>query len=155
MPFWRRRHDEPPTPEVDEPVDPALVDPDWEPDPADFGVLDDGTPVEPLPTSDPLLPFEPEPPTVMSVAIPPPAPVEPPPTPAWAEPAHAEPASEADPEAALEHGLERTRGNFMSRLRTFLGTGTGEGPSWEEVEETLIAGDVGAALSIDLVERAR
>ena len=48
MPFWRRRRDEPPTPEVDEPVDPALVDPDWEPDPADFGVLDDGTPVEPL-----------------------------------------------------------------------------------------------------------
>ena len=38
-----------PTPEVDEPVDPTLVDPDWEPDPADFGVLDDGTPVEPLP----------------------------------------------------------------------------------------------------------
>ena len=43
----------------------------------------------------------------------------------------------------------------MSRLRTYLGTGTGEGPSWDEVEETLIAGDVGAALSIDLVERAR
>ena len=60
-----------------------------------------------------------------------------------------------DPEAALEVGLERTRGNFMSRLRGFLGTGTGEGPSWDEVEETLIAGDVGAALAIDLVERAR
>ncbi len=49
MPFWRRNRNEPPTPEVDEPVDPALVDPDWEPDPADFGVLDDGTPVEALP----------------------------------------------------------------------------------------------------------
>ena len=152
MPFWRRRHDEPPTPEVDEPVDPALVDPDWEPDPADFGVLDDGAPVEPLPTTDPLLPFQPEPSSVLSIDIPAPVPVEPPPTPAWAEPV---PASEADPEAALEHGLERTRGNFMSRLRTFLGTGTGEGPSWDEVEETLIAGDVGAALSIDVVERAR
>ena len=33
-----------------------------------------------------------------------------------------------------------------------LGTGTGEGPSWDEVEETLIAGDVGAALAIDLVD---
>ena len=43
----------------------------------------------------------------------------------------------------------------MTRLRGFLGTGTGEGPSWDEVEETLIAGDVGAALAIDLVERAR
>ena len=32
---------------------------------------------------------------------------------------------------------------------------TGEGPSWDDVEETLIAGDVGAALAIDLVERAR
>ena len=155
MPFWRRRHDEPPTPEVDEPVDPSLVDPDWEPDPADFGDLDDGTPVEPLPTTDPLLPFGAEPQSVLSIDIPAPVPVEPPPTPAWAEPVKVAPATEADEEAALEHGLERTRGNFMSRLRTFLGTGTGEGPSWDDVEETLIAGDVGAALAIDLVERAR
>ncbi len=154
MPFWRRRRDEPPTPEVDEPVDPALVDPDWEPDPADFGVLDDGTPVEPLPTTDPLLPFEPEPPaaSMMTIDLPAPVPVTPPPTPAWAEQIHETP---ADTEAALEVGLERTRGNFMTRLRGFLGTGTGEGPSWDEVEETLIAGDVGAALAIELVERAR
>ena len=158
MPFWRRRHDEPPTPEVDEPVDPSLVDPDWEPDPADFGVLDDGTPVEPLPTTDPLLPFEPEPPSMMTIGIPAPVPVEPPPTPTWADPVHETPVSEADStadsEAALEHGLEQTRGNFMSRLRTFLGT-EATGPSWDDVEETLIAGDVGAALAIDLVERAR
>jgi fused signal recognition particle receptor len=141
MPFWRRRSDQPPTPEVDEPVDPSLVDPDWEPDPADFGLLDDGTPVEPLPTTDAVFPFGPEPaPPVVPIDIP--APVEPIPP-------------EPDQEATLEHGLERTRGSFMSRLRTFLGTGTGEGPSWEDVEETLIAGDVGAALSIDLVERAR
>ncbi len=152
MPFWRRHRDEPPVPEVDEPVDPALVDPDWEPDPADFGDLDDGTPVEPIPATDPLLPFEAEPPSVMTIQLPTPVPVAPPPSPAWAEPVH-EPA--ATPEAALEVGLERTRGNFMSRLRGFLGTGTGEGPSWDEVEETLIAGDVGAALAIDLVERAR
>ena len=43
----------------------------------------------------------------------------------------------------------------MSRLRGFLGTGADDGPSWDDVEETLIAGDVGAALAIDLVERAR
>ena len=154
MPFWRRRHDEPPTPEVDEPVDPALVDPDWEPDPADFGVLDDGSPVEPLSTTDPLLPFELEPATasVLTIELPTPISVAPPPTPSWAEPVHETPATT---EAALGIGLERTRGNFMSRLRGFLGTGTGEGPSWDEVEETLIAGDVGAALAIDLVERAR
>jgi len=72
-----------------------------------------------------------------------------------AEPEPVERASAVDAESALEHGLERTRGNFMSRLRTFLGTGTGEGPSWDDVEETLIAGDVGATLAIDLVERAR
>jgi fused signal recognition particle receptor len=152
MPFWRRRRDEPPTPEVDEPVDPALVDPDWEPDPADFGDLDDDTPVEPLPTADPLLPFEAQSPSVLTIQMPTPVPPAPPTGPAWAEPVD-EPTP--TPEAALEVGLERTRGNFMSRLRGFLGTGTGEGPSWDEVEETLIAGDVGAALAIDLVERAR
>jgi fused signal recognition particle receptor len=156
MPFWRRRRDEPPTPEVDEPVDPALVDPDWEPDPADFGVLDDGTPVEPLPETDPLLPFAPAPQAAMTIDIPAPVPVAPPPTPAWAASVHEViPETPAETEAALEAGLARTRGNFMGRLRGFLGTGTGEGPSWDEVEETLIAGDVGAALAIDLVERAR
>ena len=152
MPFWRRRRDEPAQPEVDEPVDPSLVDPDWEPDPADFGDLDDGTPVEPLPTTDPLLPFEPEPRTRLTIEMPPLQQVE---RPMAAEPEPVEPASAVDAESALEHGLERTRGNFMSRLRTFLGTGTGEGPSWDDVEETLIAGDVGATLAIDLVERAR
>ena len=154
MPFWRRRRDEPPTPEVGEEVDPTLVDPDWEPDPADFGVLDDGTPVEPLPETDTVFPFEPEPRAAMTIDIPAPVPVAPAPTPAWAEPVRI-PETPAEREVALEHGLERTRGNFMSRLRTYLGTGTGEGPSWDEVEETLIAGDVGAALSIDLVERAQ
>lgn len=57
--------------------------------------------------------------------------------------------------SALDAGLERTRGGFMSRLRGILGSGTQGGPSWDDVEETLIAGDVGAALAIDLVERAR
>src|SRR4029077_9943562 len=110
MPFWRRRHDEPATPEVDEPVDPSLVDPDWEPDPADFGVLDDGTPVEPIETTDPLLPFELEapPPTALTIDVPDPTTLPPAPTPAWAEPVR-EP---ANPEEALDTGLERTRGNF-------------------------------------------
>jgi fused signal recognition particle receptor len=152
MPFWRRNRDEPPTPEVDEPVDPALVDPDWEPDPADFGDLDDDAPVEALPTTDPLLPFGAGSPSTLTIQMPAPVPVEPPPAPAWSEPVRG-PAP--TPEAALEVGLERTRGSFMSRLRGFLGTGTGQGPSWDDVEETLIAGDVGAALAIDLVERAR
>lgn len=54
---------------------------------------------------------------------------------------------------SIDTGLERSRGGFMSQLRGYLG-GAG-GPAWDEVEETLIAGDVGAALAIDIVERAR
>ena len=59
------------------------------------------------------------------------------------------------PAAALDVGLERTRGGFMSRLRGLLGADEAGGPSWDEVEETLIAGDVGAVLAIELVKRAR
>jgi fused signal recognition particle receptor len=58
------------------------------------------------------------------------------------------------PEVRLDHGLERTRGAFMSRLRGFLGSEDG-GPSWDDVEETLISGDVGAALAMEIVDRAR
>ncbi len=57
------------------------------------------------------------------------------------------------PAHTLDDGLERTRGTFMTQLRGYLGGA--DGPAWDEVEETLIAGDVGAALAIDLVERAR
>jgi fused signal recognition particle receptor len=42
----------------------------------------------------------------------------------------------------------------MSRLRGYLEAGP-EGPSWDDVEETLIAGDVGATLAMEVVERAR
>jgi fused signal recognition particle receptor len=111
-----------------------------------------------LPTTDPLLPFETEspPPSVMTIELPRPVPVAPAPAPAWAEPVR-EPvaAPTSTSEAALDAGLERTRGGFMSRLRGALGTEATVGPSWDDVEETLIAGDVGAALAIDLVERAR
>jgi fused signal recognition particle receptor len=55
----------------------------------------------------------------------------------------------------LEQGLAPTRGGFMSRLRGLFGTETGSGPSWDEVEEILIAGDVGAGLAMEIVERAR
>jgi fused signal recognition particle receptor len=54
----------------------------------------------------------------------------------------------------LEASLERTREGFVSRLRGFLGGGINEA-SWDHVEETLIAGDVGASLAIEVVERAR
>jgi fused signal recognition particle receptor len=62
--------------------------------------------------------------------------------------------ADADIEVAMEHGLERTRGGFMNRLREAL-VGGPDGASWDDVEETLIAGDVGAALAMDIVEKAR
>jgi fused signal recognition particle receptor len=42
----------------------------------------------------------------------------------------------------------------MERLRGFLGSEADEA-SWDDVEETLIAGDVGASLAMEVVERAR
>src|SRR4051812_25239940 len=175
MPFWRRHRDDTvPEREVDEPVDPDFVDPSWEPDPADFADPDDGVetpnapdaPIEPEAPAervDPLLPFDVPPPTVMTIDIPRPVPTPEQPVPTWAEPVRvAEPASPAAPPespseiaSALDTGLERTRGGFMARLRGQLGSAAGEAPSWDDVEESLIAGDVGAALAIDLVERAR
>jgi fused signal recognition particle receptor len=53
----------------------------------------------------------------------------------------------------LDSALRPTRSGFVARLRTLLGGA--DGPTWEEVEETLIAGDVGPALAIDVIERAR
>jgi fused signal recognition particle receptor len=59
-----------------------------------------------------------------------------------------------DVEAELEVGLQRTRSGFMSRLRGLFGASP-DGLSWDDVEETLIAGDVGASLAMDVVDRAR
>ena len=53
----------------------------------------------------------------------------------------------------LEQGLEKSRTGFGARLRGAFGARVET--DWDEVEETLITGDVGAALSMDLVERAR
>ena len=59
------------------------------------------------------------------------------------------------PAVDLEPGLERSRGGFMARLRGLLG-GTSISPeTWTEVEEALIAGDVGAALAVRVVDAAR
>ena len=65
----------------------------------------------------------------------------------------------ADPEPIVDGdlvaGVAKSRGGFMARLRGILGLGDVDAATWEEVEETLIAGDVGAALAIEVVERAR
>jgi fused signal recognition particle receptor len=136
MRFWRRRPDEPETPEAD----PEAIPPGWEPDPADF---EDPAPAAVSePAAAPELVTEPE-------LAPDELPVDSPRTADSGAP-H-EPAASS---SGLEDGLQRTRGGFMSRLRGFLGGDDG-GPAWDDVEETLIAGDVGAALAIELVERAR
>ena len=70
----------------------------------------------------------------------------------------ATPGFPADPLIAatpLGAGVERSRGGFMARLKGILGRGDPDVATWEEVEETLIAGDVGAALALEVVERAR
>jgi fused signal recognition particle receptor len=164
MPFWRRNRDAAaPEREVDEPVDPDFVDPSWEPDPADFEAPTDtgetsDAPAEPA--ADPIFPFDTAPTAVVTIEMPTPVPPAEPAAPAWAEPVreptpvHA-PVEPPETAAALDAGLERTRGGFMSRLRGALVAEGPEGPSWDDVEETLIAGDVGAALAIELVDRAR
>ena len=64
-------------------------------------------------------------------------------------PPHAEPIVEGD----LGAGLARTRGGFMSRLHGLFAAGAA--PDWDDIEETLIAGDIGAMLASELIGRAR
>jgi fused signal recognition particle receptor len=55
----------------------------------------------------------------------------------------------------LDGGVRRSRGGFMARLQGLLIGGPDTPETWAEVEETLIAGDIGAALAASVVERAR
>ncbi len=61
----------------------------------------------------------------------------------------------AGPDPTLGHAMERSRSGFVARLKGLLGRGDADAATWEEVEETLIAGDVGATLALEVVERAR
>ena len=65
-----------------------------------------------------------------------------------------EPAVDLGPAGDLTQGLERSRGGFMDRLRGLLRSGPANA-DWDEVEEVLIGGDIGAALAMDVVEKAR
>src|SRR5436190_749824 len=114
-----------PEPETESPEGPTIPGPELEPH---------APPAEPFPPTEPLVPDEP-------VEFPPArAPVEFP---------------GVELEGSLDAGLSRSRGGFMSRLRGMLGR-TGEDPAvWDDVEETLIAGDVGGSLAMEIVERAR
>ena len=126
--FWRRRREEAPPGEGEASPEIDLDAP--EPDPSEFDLEE--TP---------------------DAALAPPEPIAPPRDlrPLFADPIFAEP----EPALALDHGLARTRGTFTKSLRGFLGDRDGQGPAWDDVEETLIAGDVGATLAMEVVERAR
>ena len=56
---------------------------------------------------------------------------------------------------ALDTGLARSRGGFMSRLRGLLGGSGSLESDWEAAEEALIAGDIGAGLAMRIVDGAR
>lgn len=57
-------------------------------------------------------------------------------------------------DTSLEQGVARSRQGFAGRLRRLL-RGPADEATWEEVEETLIAADLGAELAIRVVARAR
>jgi fused signal recognition particle receptor len=129
--FWRRRREDAPPDDTT----PSEIDLDApEPDASDFDLPEEAG-AEPEPESE----AEPEPVTAPRDL-----------RPLFADPIFAEP----EPALALDHGLERTRGGFMTRLRGYLSE-DGDGPSWDDVEETLIAGDVGASLAMEVVDGAR
>ncbi len=73
----------------------------------------------------------------------------------FAPPPSARPDLAAEPRGTISDGVAASRRGFMSRLHGILGAGEADDDTWEEVEETLIAGDVGARLAIDVVARAR
>ncbi len=56
--------------------------------------------------------------------------------------------------AGLAAGTERSRRGFIGRIRDLL-RGGGDDATWEEVEEALIGADLGADLTLEVVERAR
>ena len=151
MPFWRRRREEesptetPTAPEAEPDEQPLAEAPAEGPSaPAVDLTLEPDLPVEEAAQPEVEAEIGPTPEPEMTV-----------PTPAEA-PAYApfDPTAflAVAPAHTLDQGLERTRTGFMTQLRDRL---SGDDPQWDDVEEVLIAGDVGAALAIDLVERAR
>ncbi len=62
---------------------------------------------------------------------------------------------QAEPSATIADGLQASRRGFMARLHGIFRGGAADEAAWEEAEETLIAGDVGARLAMDVVARAR
>ena len=144
--FWRRRPTQPDLPVEDGPVTDAEIEAQLEAELAarePSGAGPEGADREPAgPQAELAEPERTRPGPQASAEID-----------ADAEEAPASAASSAG--APLAAGIERSRGGFMARLKGILGRGDPDEQTWEEVEETLIAGDVGAALALEVVERAR
>jgi fused signal recognition particle receptor len=150
--FWRRKREEPTetgAPQTDVPE----IDLDApEPDESDFDFEPESDPATDADAASRTADTDPEHLADLVAAVEAtPEPAAPPAPPLQSAAAAPEP---TEPEGDLDAGLARTRGGFMSRLRGFLGGGPDEA-SWDDVEETLIGGDVGASLAMEVVERAR
>jgi fused signal recognition particle receptor len=143
--FWRRRKQDEPAPDQDlestvEPVETEDQAAEDAATPADDAPIDVDLTAEVEP--------EPEPPIQEPPAAPSASPFA---QPGWIASSMA--AAPAQDRERLDAGLARSRGGFMASLRAAFGE---EGDAaWDDVEETLIAGDVGAALAMDVVEKAR
>jgi fused signal recognition particle receptor len=61
----------------------------------------------------------------------------------------------SEPAPTIAAGVEKSRRGFMSALREALAGPADQEATWEGVEEALIAADVGAELTMELVGRAR
>jgi fused signal recognition particle receptor len=146
--FWRRKRDD------DRPADPSVPEIDLEapePDPADFE-LAAAEPVGSMPVESSPEEFAvEEPPGPSRLSEPEPGPLPAPRPDALWGPGIGPPPVDVGP--ALDIGLAKTRGSLVTSLRGIIGA-DGE-TAWDDVEETLIAGDVGAVLAMDVVERAR
>jgi fused signal recognition particle receptor len=55
----------------------------------------------------------------------------------------------------LLDSLEPTRRGFGARVRSLLGSGAPDTDAWEQVEEAMIAADMGADLAIEVLDRTR
>lgn len=55
----------------------------------------------------------------------------------------------------LEESLQKTRAGFLGRISTLFQENEITDSLWDELEETLIAGDVGMNIALDLVEKTR
>ncbi|MDA3643487.1 signal recognition particle-docking protein FtsY [Saccharopolyspora indica] len=85
--------------------------------------------------------------------------VEPVPEPTPAEPEAAEEIEEIEPTAGrlerLRGRLSRSRSTFGQGLLGLLGAGDLDEDSWEEIEDTLLLADLGAATTTEITERLR